>query len=184
MDPIKFHFVGDDYGWLSNSAPYPIFLESKMWYTAEHYFQTQKFYDETVQKEILRTRSAAEVIRIAGNPKLRVRRDWDKLKVGFMLTAVRTKFTQIPDLKKLLLNTGDGFADISEAAGLGDVGSIACAVADYDNDGRPDLALSTSTGLRLLNPGSPTDRRRQPFCTYMTATVSDSTLSAVTLHRV
>lgn len=23
--------------------------------------------------------------------------------------------------------------------------------------------------LRLLNPGSPTDRRRQPYCTYMTA---------------
>ena len=25
-------------------------------------------------------------------------------------------------------------------------------------------------GLRLLNPGSPTDRRRQPYCTYLTAT--------------
>ena len=23
------------------------------------------------------------------------------------------------------------------------------------------------SGMRLLNPGSPTDRRRQPFCTYM-----------------
>ena len=104
---IKFHLVGDDYGWLSNSAPYPISLESKMWYTAEHYFQTQKFHDQTVQKLILKTRSAAEVIRIASNPKLRVRRDWDDLKLGFMRTAVRTKFTQIPDLKRLLLNTGD-----------------------------------------------------------------------------
>jgi hypothetical protein len=27
------------------------------------------------------------------------------------------------------------------------------------------------TGLRLLNPGSPTDRRRQPQCTNMTATL-------------
>ena len=26
-------------------------------------------------------------------------------------------------------------------------------------------------GLRLLNPGSPTDRRRQPACTYLTASV-------------
>lgn len=25
----------------------------------------------------------------------------------------------------------------------------------------------TPAGLRLLNPGSPTDRRRQPFCTYL-----------------
>ena len=43
---------------------------------------------------------------------------------------------------------------------------------------------TAETGLRLLNPGSPTDRRRQPFCTYMTATVSDRGLSDVTLHRV
>jgi putative phosphoesterase len=43
---------------------------------------------------------------------------------------------------------------------------------------------TAKTGLRLLNPGSATDRRRQPFCTYMTATVSDGVLSEVTLHRV
>lgn len=43
---------------------------------------------------------------------------------------------------------------------------------------------TAQTGLRLLNPGSPTDRRRQPFCTYMTATVEDSVLRDVELHRV
>jgi len=40
------------------------------------------------------------------------------------------------------------------------------------------------TGLRLLNPGSPTDRRRQPHCTYMTATAADGELSDVVLHRI
>jgi predicted phosphodiesterase len=39
-------------------------------------------------------------------------------------------------------------------------------------------------GLRLLNPGSPTDRRRQPFCTYLTARVGDAALTEVTLHRL
>ncbi len=43
---------------------------------------------------------------------------------------------------------------------------------------------TTKTGLRLLNPGSPTDRRRQEFCTYMTATVEDATLSDVVLHNL
>jgi putative phosphoesterase len=43
---------------------------------------------------------------------------------------------------------------------------------------------TTGTGLRLLNPGSPTDRRRQPFCTYLTATASDGVLTDVTLHRL
>ncbi|MET7409277.1 metallophosphoesterase family protein [Streptomyces parvulus] len=39
-------------------------------------------------------------------------------------------------------------------------------------------------GPRLLNPGSPTDRRRQPYCTYMTATAADGTLVDVELHRL
>lgn len=39
-------------------------------------------------------------------------------------------------------------------------------------------------GLRLLNPGSPTDRRRQPSCTYLTCAVSDGALRNVTLHRI
>ncbi|MEV7242604.1 metallophosphoesterase family protein [Streptomyces sp. NPDC003236] len=39
-------------------------------------------------------------------------------------------------------------------------------------------------GLRLLNPGSPTDRRRQPHHTYLTATVADGALTDVTLHRI
>ncbi|MFE8015226.1 metallophosphoesterase family protein [Streptomyces antibioticus] len=39
-------------------------------------------------------------------------------------------------------------------------------------------------GLRLLNPGSPTDRRRQPHCTYLTATIADGHLTEVTLHRL
>lgn len=43
---------------------------------------------------------------------------------------------------------------------------------------------TTGTGLRLLNPGSPTDRRRQPYCTYMTARVADGDLGDVVLHRI
>ena len=39
-------------------------------------------------------------------------------------------------------------------------------------------------GLRLLNPGSPTDRRRQPHCTYLTCTVADGVLCDVTLHEI
>ena len=42
----------------------------------------------------------------------------------------------------------------------------------------------TSSGLRLLNPGSPTDRRRQPDCTYMTAVAEAGELTGVELHRL
>jgi putative phosphoesterase len=43
---------------------------------------------------------------------------------------------------------------------------------------------TADTGLRLLNPGSPTDRRRQPVATYMTARVRRSRLAAVELVPV
>jgi putative phosphoesterase len=42
----------------------------------------------------------------------------------------------------------------------------------------------TPGGMRLLNPGSPTDRRRQPHHTYLTARVAAGRLGDVTLHRL
>ncbi|MCF6525502.1 metallophosphoesterase [Streptomyces sp. JJ36] len=43
---------------------------------------------------------------------------------------------------------------------------------------------TAENGLRLLNPGSPTDRRREPHCTYMTARLSGAHLTSLTLHRL
>jgi putative phosphoesterase len=43
---------------------------------------------------------------------------------------------------------------------------------------------TSPSGLRLLNPGSPTDRRRQPHCTYLTAVATQRRLEQVTLHQL
>jgi uncharacterized protein len=48
---------------------------------------------------------------------------------------------------------------------------------------------TATTGLRLLNPGSPTDRRRQPAHTYMTVEIEageldGGRLGAVVLHEL
>ena len=65
-----------------------------------------------------------------------------------------------------------------------------CAEAFADADvlvfGHSHIPWDTQapSGLRLLNPGSPTDRRRQPHCTYLTATAVDGRLDDVTLHRL
>ena len=40
---------------------------------------------------------------------------------------------------------------------------------------------TTPGGLRLLNPGSPTDRRRQPVGTVMSVEIADARLQSVTL---
>ncbi len=65
-----------------------------------------------------------------------------------------------------------------------------CDEAFPDTDvlvfGHSHIPWDTTTpgGLRLLNPGSPTDRRRQPFCTYMTALVEAGRLTGVELHNL
>lgn len=65
-----------------------------------------------------------------------------------------------------------------------------CAAEHGDADvlvfGHSHIPWDTTaeTGLRLLNPGSPTDRRRQPHCTYMTAVAHAGELRDVQLHRL
>ncbi|SIR62002.1 metallophosphoesterase family protein [Microbacterium sp. RURRCA19A] len=42
----------------------------------------------------------------------------------------------------------------------------------------------TPAGMRLLNPGSPTDRRRQPVCTMMVLTLADGAVRETQLLEV
>jgi putative phosphoesterase len=42
----------------------------------------------------------------------------------------------------------------------------------------------TPRGLRLLNPGSPTDRRRRPRCTYLTAVLEAGEVRSVALTEL
>ena len=65
-----------------------------------------------------------------------------------------------------------------------------CQAAYGDLDvlvfGHSHIPWDTTTpgGLRLLNPGSPTDRRRQPHCTYQTLTVREARIENLVLHRL
>jgi putative phosphoesterase len=43
---------------------------------------------------------------------------------------------------------------------------------------------TTPRGLRLLNPGSPTDRRRQPFATFLRVVLHEGEVDSTDLERI
>ena len=77
---------------------------------------------------------------------------------------------------------GAGLAAVAEG--------LRCAARFPDTDvlvfGHSHIPWDTTTpgGLRLLNPGSPTDRRRQPHGTYVTAVADGGRLRDVAFHAV
>ncbi|MEL4320351.1 YfcE family phosphodiesterase [Leifsonia sp. YIM 134122] len=70
-----------------------------------------------------------------------------------------------------------------DAGGVGGAGPDALDVLVFGHSHIP-WDSTTPGGVRLLNPGSPTDRRRQPVCTMMTAVADAGTLRAVELVPV
>ncbi len=107
MDPVNFYSVGDDFGQLSNFAPFPINLDGERWPTSEHYFQAQKFDDPAYRLKIRKANSPMIAATLGRDRKQKIRRDWESAKVGIMSFAVLAKFTQHEELRVLLLSTGD-----------------------------------------------------------------------------
>jgi putative phosphoesterase len=95
---------------------------------------------------------------------------------------------RLPEVAEVELG-GVRFAVVHETGGkVGREQRAAAAHPDVDVlvFGHSHIPWDTraATGLRLLNPGSPTDRRREPYRTYLTATAADGALTDVVLHRI
>ena len=104
---IEFYRVNDEFGCFSNFAPYAIRLAGKSWPTSEHYFQAQKFEDQSHREEIRKVKSPMLAARMGRDRKKKLRRDWESVKVSIMADAVRAKFTQHAELRAMLLGTGE-----------------------------------------------------------------------------
>jgi hypothetical protein len=100
-----------------------------------------------------------------------------------------------PDLRSRLPEVATADLDGLALAVVHETGASAgrerrCAARFPDTDvlvfGHSHIPWDTTadSGLRLLNPGSPTDRRRMPTHTWMTARVSGGTLVDVRLHHL
>lgn len=104
---IHFYSVDDAYGEFSNFAAFPIVIKGERLPTSEHYFQAQKFADPAARAKIRSANSPALAARLGRDRKLKLRKDWESVKLEVMRTALRAKFMQHPQLATLLLGTGE-----------------------------------------------------------------------------
>lgn len=82
--------------------------------TSEHYFQAQKFAG-TPHEEIIRNAASPKTAaKIGRSRKCPLRKDWEEIKKTVMRKAVMQKFETHPDIRAVLLATGD--EDIVENA--------------------------------------------------------------------
>lgn len=106
-DEILFYGPHEEYGFLSNWYPAPIFLKEKIWPTPEHYYHAQKMVGTEFEEICRRLKSPREAFEMSRRPDVPVRKDWDDLKVKVMRKALFAKFLQHPELAERLLETGE-----------------------------------------------------------------------------
>lgn len=104
---IRFYSTHGPYGELSNFASYGIEMEGKWYPTTEHYFQAQKFLDDAYREQIRQAHSPMFAARLGRSRKVPLRSDWEDIKLNVMRAALRKKFSTHPELRELLLGTGD-----------------------------------------------------------------------------
>lgn len=118
---IYFYQSGQPYYEFTNFFASPINVDGKVWPTSEHYFQAQKYASNPGLQERIRRaatpREAFNITREPGNDRFKDP-NWDNSRYQAMLKAVRAKFNQNQNLRKLLLDTGN--AVLVENAGAND----------------------------------------------------------------
>ena len=110
---IRFFSQSETHREFSNFAPFGIDLDGAWWPTVENYYQAQKFTDPNLRQSIRQAEKPIIAKNLADENKAAIRPDWDSVKDEVMYRAVRRKFELHPELKAMLLATGE--EDIAEA---------------------------------------------------------------------
>lgn len=127
-----------EYAFLSNFYQAPVEFEGIVYPTVEHAFQAAKTVDQEERRRIAALPTPGEAKR-AGR-KLKIRKDWENIKLHIMHELVQQKFRH-PALRELLLATGDRpiveintwndtFWGVCEGVGQNHLGRILMAVRE------------------------------------------------------
>ena len=94
-----------EYRWLSNFHVAPFSFDGYLYVrTVEHYYQAAKTTDKNWVDKIMASETPAKAKRLGR--ECPVRSDWDRIKDSIMMQGLKYKFSQNPDLKKKLIETG------------------------------------------------------------------------------
>lgn len=96
------------YAFLSNFFFSPIDYEGIQFWNVESAFQAQKC--ESKLEKLKFTKKTPTEAKALGR-KVKLRSDWEEVKLGIMETLVREKFSHSKDLKEMLLETGDAILE-------------------------------------------------------------------------
>jgi N-glycosidase YbiA len=107
---IYFYKVCQPYGCFSNFSPHAIEIEGTYWPTVEHYYQGQKFVgspDASIIPLIYAADTPEQAAALGRCHTRCLRLDWELVKTQVMRVAVLKKFITYPDIREVLLTTGN-----------------------------------------------------------------------------
>jgi len=120
-----------DYRWLSNFEPVDVVFEGEIYPSVEHAYVAAKTLDRTTRRSIAALATPGAAKRAGKSIKLRT--DWEEVKLKVMSELVRQKFQHVR-MRKLLLATED--AQIIETNSWGDVFWGVCQGVGQNHLGR------------------------------------------------
>lgn len=94
---------------LSNFFPATVEYDGLEYPSTEHAYQAAKTEDPAQRRRIREVQKPGEAKRLGKQVKMRT--DWEKIKIDVMRDLVRQKFSKHKDLREKLLETGDAYIE-------------------------------------------------------------------------
>ena len=146
MKVIGFHNPDEDHGFLSNWYLSRFTFGGVVYSSMEQYMMHQKavcFHDDETAAQILSTDDVAQIKALGRLVKNYSDHVWNGVRQIIVFEGLMAKFSQDPDLKKMLLDTGD--AVLAECAVRDQIWGIGLSMRDPDR-----LDVSRWKGQNLL----------------------------------
>lgn len=107
LSPNDINVFRDEHSYLSNFFKIPITYKELTYPSVEHAYIAHKSTDLKWRKFCSTTKLTPGQLKRAGR-EIKLRDDWNKIKLSIMEDLLRIKFSSNPDLANKLLSTKDG----------------------------------------------------------------------------